>query len=645
MRIKAFLKRFQLEYLMRVLRETGTRFPLSVLCCAFAVFLGVEEAHNFDLFSDDVNARLSLFLANGLALFTALRLFAESHRLDRVKTWALQVFGIVLVLAVSVLPSHFSAGHLFFGAALSLSMLFAPYAGRRTTDDSIWYFNYANGIALAIAGISTGVFCAGLSAILGSFDYLFGMDVPGRLYGDIWIFGGFFFGPVAFMFQIPRQFDYDRAEIDIPKGIFFIANYLVVPLLLIYTFILYVYFAKIVAQWELPKGNLAYMVTGFGALGIAARLAVFPMRENGTVLLQQFYKYFFLLLVIPVILLAIGLYTRISQYGVTEERYAIGVCLVWLAGLAAWCILRPGKAQLKQVPMVLAALMLLASYGPWSAEPVATSSQVARLEKMLADAGIDINGRIAKTDKQVSFDDRRSISSILEYLYEERKEDAIDRYVAPFRAELAEKEKGMDVDGCNKRGFSRCYYSYGRPERLMKAWGLDYVGRWESAEYSDYVSVRANNLDWNNDTLTRVSGYDYIMRFYSYTHVNGNNDLWFADRVYRDKGRDVLAVHFTLDSKGMLTITRRLGTGKDVHDGPQLQFALMPVLESLQTGKDTLVDEKDEDKLILNAETAGLKVQLRPIELRASRKNGVLVFDNAQLTVLIAVADDMQDTP
>jgi hypothetical protein len=71
----------------------------------------------------------------------------------------------------------------------------------------------------------------------------------------------------------------------------------------------------------------------------------------------------------------------------------------------------------------------------------------------------------------------------------------------------------------------------------------------------------------------------------------------------------------------------------------------MPVLESLQTGKDTLVDEKDEDKLILNAETAGLKVQLRPIELRATRKNGVLVFDNAQLTVLIAVPKDTPDTP
>jgi hypothetical protein len=95
----------------------------------------------------------------------------------------------------------------------------------------------------------------------------------------------------------------------------------------------------------------------------------------------------------------------------------------------------------------------------------------------------------------------------------------------------------------------------------------------------------------------------------------------------------------------MMTITRQLGIGKDVHDGPQLQFALMPVLESLQNGKDTVVNDKYEYRMVMNGETAGLKVQLRPIELRATRKNGVLVFDNAQLTVLIAVPKDTPDTP
>ncbi|MDF3025546.1 MAG: hypothetical protein K0R10_2907, partial [Alphaproteobacteria bacterium] len=477
---RAFIRRFQFEYIYNVLKEAFIRFPLSVICASGATVTSMLDTHDVSWLQDDVIYRLMTFFINGLALFTAATLFAESKQLSKQRHWALMAASAGVVAAFAVIPDHFTSAQLFFGFAVALTMIFAPYINRATTEESLWQFNYLNGVGLAIAGISTFVLCAGLSAIIASMNYLFPiLDVPGRIYGDIWIFGAFFFGPVAFLYQIPRQFDFLAMDCEMPKGISFIANFLVVPLVLIYTFILYVYSAKIVALWELPKGNLAYLVTGFGAAGVVARLAVFPMRHIGTILLQQFYKYFPYLLLVPLALLSLGIYTRISQYGVTEERYAIALALVWLAGLTAWQIARPRAQHIKQVPMALAALMFMASFGPWSAVPVSENSQLARLEGLLLQSGVKSPaGTYAPVTADVPFETRKEISSILDYFYEDQKHERIAHIETPFRAAMKAKDKNYDLDDntrCGSRSFTRCWSYYGRAESLMTAMGLKYV--------------------------------------------------------------------------------------------------------------------------------------------------------------------------
>lgn len=628
---KAFIRRFQVEYIYNVLKEAFIRFPLSVLCATGATVTSILDTHDAPFLSDDVIYRLMTFFANGLALFTAASLYAESVSLDKTRKWLLMVLGAGVAGAFAFIPDHFTSAQLFFGFAVALSMMFAPYIGRKSTEESLWQFNYLNGVGLAVAGVSTLVLCLGLCAIIRSMEYLFPiLEIPSRFYGDIWIFGAFFFGPVAFMYQIPRQFDFLAMDCEMPKGVSFIANFLVVPLVLIYTFILYVYSAKIVALWELPKGNLAYLVTGFGAAGVAARLAVFPMRHTGTILLQQFYKYFPYLLLIPLALLMLGIYTRISQYGVTEERYAIALALVWLSGLAAWQIARPRAQHLKQVPMALAALMFIASFGPWGAVAVSENSQLARLEGLLLQAGVKSPaGTYAPVTADVPFETRKDISSVLSYFYEDQKQDRITHIEAPFRAAIKAKDKNYDMDEagtrCGSRSFTRCWNYWGRAEKLMEAMGMRYVYPYTQQDVEEDFTVRANNLDWTADALTRVSDYDYIARFYAYSY---NQTDWTMKKTFRENGVDIETIQFTMTKEGKFNAT--------LQDGRSVSFDVMPLLTQLFTEKVRDISEAQSSRMVLKAENSGFRAELRISELRSKKQGDKLLFDGASITVLLA---------
>jgi Domain of unknown function (DUF4153) len=96
----------------------------------------------------------------------------------------------------------------------------------------------------------------------------------------------------------------------------------------------------------------------------------------------------------PVLLLFLAAYTRVSAYGLTEQRYLIVLIGVWALILAVLRILRPEQFDLRLVPAVLAILLLFASFGPWGAMGTSVLSQTAELAGILRDKGLLADGKI-----------------------------------------------------------------------------------------------------------------------------------------------------------------------------------------------------------------------------------------------------------
>jgi hypothetical protein len=643
MTFKSFISRFQFEYVANVVREVWKRFPLTMLCCLPACAISMLALHNSDLVDGDVLARIIMFGAYGGVWFAAEKLFAESRQLSRGRHIAVALAGGLLLALAVFAPREYSAMHGFLAGALGLLLLFAPYIGRQSSEDSVWYFNYCNGIAAAVAAVASGIFCLGLSAVWGSMDYLiYDGNLNDKVYGDIWLIGAWLFGPIALLYQIQKKFDFEKNDCFIPKGIYFIANYLAVPLVLIYTWVLYAYVGKITLTMTLPKGNLAYMVTGFGAAGIAVWLSVYPMRETGTKLLRQFHKYFYPILALPVILLAVGIYTRIEQYGVTEERYAICMALVWLAGLTGYYLLKPARSHIKHVPMVLCALCLIASFGPWGAVPLSTWSQQARLESYLVKAGVKQAGSAWDKStwskaKDVSFDDRKEISAILDYMKDSRERAAW--LVAPFEKELRQKyfeerrvydknatPENTEYPGCGKDYYDGCYNYYQLPEQLMAIWGMEYVGRWQTEDNESYT-VNTVNCYSCDTGLVKVAPYDYFVRVSAYIY-SGNNNAWDMSAYEGAVTKDAKPkVKFTLDTKGHFAATHA--------DGRAVSFELLPLLEKYRAQNLKTVPEDKDAEMTLRANDGAFAVEIRLSELRGRPgPDKAMIFEGASMTVL-----------
>lgn len=519
----SFLQRFNVVYMARFMADAVRRFPLpAVLSVALSVIV-VAQMHNLKIMSDDTALRASLFCIMGFVAALATALYGEGHGTPRVRIFAVSVFVLSLLFAAVFVPQHLGAGQVFLAAAAGLFLLVSPFARRAASGDAVWGFVYNSALAVIFGGVSTLILAGGLSAILASIGYLFEIKISHKIYGDIWALGWCLFFPLYVLAGVPRQLEAEGG-CDIPAPVSFIANYLLVPMMLAYTGILYAYGLKIALQWELPRGNLAYMVTGFGAVGVLTHLAIYPLRTRSTMLLRFFDRAFYALLPVPLLLLAVGIWTRINDYGLTEQRYAILLCLGWLAALAAFKITRTDKFHIKHVPLALAALCLAASFGPWSAADVSLKSQYVRLEQHLQSAGVlGADGKVQKARENVPFEERRAISSILEYLRGRSALARLEPWVTPVAETLTDAESGKYHDGmeikgetktvaamlrCDTRG--RCPNQYRLPQEIMTAWGMEYVSRWSTREDAViYVNIARHNI---GGQALRVAGYDYMMQ-------------------------------------------------------------------------------------------------------------------------------------
>ena len=136
---------------------------------------------------------------------------------------------------------------------------------------------------------------------------------------------------IAIAFCLPLLFvlfrDAHRDKAMQPAKAFrVLLNYVLSPALMVYTVILYLYMLKILITFELPKGQIAYMVTAFVS-------AFFILKGCQFFLWRRFYGWFYRWaswITLPTLALCwVGVVYRIREYGFTEPRvYLIAVVSV-----------------------------------------------------------------------------------------------------------------------------------------------------------------------------------------------------------------------------------------------------------------------------------------------------------------------------
>lgn len=244
-------------------------------------------------------------LAASFLWVVAVALFSESHggaRAARVLAW------IVGTAAIAVLFKFqweaWLAVPLLF-AALILAIGLSGHLVRGERNASFWLFNHRLWIAAALALLGAGLFGAGLSIILETLNFLFGLGLPSKWREHIWTVALCFMAPVSWLALAPRSFTEPVGEQTefTTRAVAGLVKFVLVPLLLIYTAILFAYAIKIGLAATLPKGTLGSMIVGYLLTGAATLLLAYPSRDSGGVLVRLFWRYRVWLALMPVLLL------------------------------------------------------------------------------------------------------------------------------------------------------------------------------------------------------------------------------------------------------------------------------------------------------------------------------------------------------
>jgi hypothetical protein len=392
MGFRAWLEKQAPDFLL-----TWQRFWFAILLALANTLVVIGALNQVAWLQHEQWMRAAAGLATGAVLAVAGVYFSESRRTARI---AGLLLSYALPLAAIGAFQVTDTAWIVPWALPAISLLWlsvSPFtriergAPRAEQQDRFWWVNQQAIATAVIAAAAALIIGLGIAAIERSLSILFGLETGQIFYNTVLPFVGLFLAPVYWLATLPRLSAYRAGELDrvdfLPLSIGFIGQFILVPLLVIYALILVAYAAQIAITQKLPQGMIGWMVLGFVVTGAATWLIVHPAFMRSRPLVRLFRAWWFWLTLAPLVLFFIAVWVRVDAYGLTAERILLLAGGVWAALLALVFIV--GRGDIRLIPALAGAILLLLSVGPWNYSYLAQSTQALRLEALVMNAGAD----------------------------------------------------------------------------------------------------------------------------------------------------------------------------------------------------------------------------------------------------------------
>jgi len=366
--------------------------------------------------------------------------------------------------------------YIAFSIALYLGFFFIPYLFRRS-DFELYVIKLLSQFFITL--IYSAVLYGGLSAIMFTLDKLLSVPIQGRYYYYVWLIIAGVFAPTYFLGGLPAS-DHGFQAANYSKPLKILLLYIVMPIITVYTVILYIYFVKIIITLQWPVGMVAHLVIWYSIVSTGVIFLIAPLSEENKWV--KSFIFWFPKLVIPImIMMFVSLGIRINAYGITENRYYVMIMGLWVLSMMIYMSFTHAKKNII-LPVSLALVAVLSVSGPWSSYSVSKFSQNKRFEAILIRNGMLKDSEIIKSEAEVSDKDKIEISEILTYF--ERNHKLSDMKYLPNDFKMENIEYVF--------GFPYHFNTYEKP----------------SGKYFAYSAS-----DWSKPV--DISGYDYLIDFRS----------------------------------------------------------------------------------------------------------------------------------
>lgn len=501
--------KIKIKDLIQNLKQVFLRFPLA---CFFALILTILLSYLFVhvivntqhlnheelFFSTCWACGIAILLAFASDLFC---LFRNASLMQRI--WC--NIAVVLAAAASawLIYSQYNNGFIeyYFSTTLFVTlllMLIWPTWGQQNIEMT-WNYHIRLIFAIAVTYLLAHIIVFGILAILLSIQYLFNIEMLNIIAVAVAVVLAFFC-PCCAMALMPINKDHYDKPLAYSKFLKVLVLYILLPLVCIEAIVLYIYAITILVSWQLPEGGVAYWVFSYAiAASIVWYLLMPVFRSEQPSKLKILDRGFFISLIPLLVLLFVGLFRRIHDYGFTTNRYIVLAIALWFSVISLIMIFRKSR---NVTPLLgsLVVISMLALVGPWSMFSIPKELQFKRFEQIANEYHLLGNGKIKASAVPLSREQNIALSESIDFFMDskEYQQDFAERY---YGISPAETDSMINHDGLS--GFKNM---------MMYKMNGDYISFYHRTHTSDVESQHFyfHNLRKN---LYDISLYDYAFYF------------------------------------------------------------------------------------------------------------------------------------
>jgi hypothetical protein len=506
------MKKISVQSLLQKLHLVVARFPFTLF---FVIGLAVEfflKINNKDLLIPDRNWA---FFTVGIPLTVALTLFLEEFK-KVILTIIINLLAIVLLLIYCFsMPDKFSTADISQLGVLGIVFILSAFVVsffRKGTDISFWEFSKTAIIQMIITFVFSQVLMLGLSLAILSLKELFKVDIDPKVYGNLAVVCYVLFAPVYFLANVPAGNEKHKQEFSFDKFLKVLGLYILLPILAIYTLILYVYLIQIVVKWELPEGWVSWLVSILALGGFLCMMILYPLRLQPENKIVGFLSKYFPVMLLPLlVLMTIGIFRRFDDYGLTINRAYVFLLNFWLYGISIYLFITK-SAHLKWIVISFVVIAFVSSVGPWSVYNVTRRNMLNEIGQLLSETHLLKNGKaVDNSDSKIHVNDTlgTKLATKVEYVCMTFGSRAMQRfYKEPLGTKTAwEMEKMLGINEIVpkfKNGENVNYFNAHIPNESHTADISDfetYVKISKTDEKEEIYKTNELNVSYKNNTI------------------------------------------------------------------------------------------------------------------------------------------------
>lgn len=533
---------------------------------------------------------LAMVLSMAFELFCTIR---------KVKLWQ-RLTGTGIIVAIAAVCTcgclfEFLTMELLFAMAFAavLCVLLAFSYSRNAYK--VWNYHAKLLVALLIACILCDIIATSIAGITATIEILFNPQMYFLLQISL-AFTFIFLMACCTLALMPTEAEAYSVQPNPHKLIRFLMQYILLPLICIEGIILYIYGITILVHWELPEGGIVGLVFSYAIIGSFIWYLLMPyFLSEEKQWVRFFHRGFFISLLPLLVLLFVGLFRRISDYGLTTNRYIVFVISAWFAVIAIIFAIK----KLKNVtPLLLSLLVvtLLTMFGPWSMNNLPDRMQTARFEKLATEYGLLKDGHIVAAEKPLNEEQCYAMSNCIDYFTD---------YDYRYTDEFMQKYFNMSEDECKELAEKE---QKSVKDILMEQMNGKYLWyRPRDAEVETYRYFSFYKSDTQSHQLLPTEGYDFIFEFNLYEDDK-------CSQIFESFHGDNLTVDITTDFRNDTCITFKInGESIRINVCDSLQIAqLLSQIDEYGEKLPTTTIRHEDERVSLLIEISSLGIRRKP---------------------------------